>query len=104
MRGPCFRAGGSPVLRPRSGTSAQMILEGVIGFDCAIEAEKSVERLFQILQEPEKLAAMRASPREFALAELGATDTTRVDTRASRERMKSPRARNPCWSFRPARV
>ena len=71
-----------------------MIREGVSGFECEIEAEKFVERLFQIIQGPEKLAAMRASACEFALAELDVTNTTRAITRAYRERMKSPRARN----------
>jgi glycosyltransferase involved in cell wall biosynthesis len=87
-------ATGCPVLRSRTGGSAQMIREGVSGFECEIEAEKFVERLFQIIQEPEKLAAMRASAREFALAELNAMNTTRAITRAYGERMKSPGARN----------
>jgi glycosyltransferase involved in cell wall biosynthesis len=87
-------ATGCPVLRSRTGGSAHMIREGVSGFQCEIEAEKFVERLFQIIQEPEKLAAMRTSAREFALAELDVTNATRAITRAYRERMKSPRARN----------
>ena len=87
-------ATGCPVLSSRTGGSAQMIREGVSGFECEIEAEKFVERLFQIIQGPEKLAAMRASAREFALAELDVTNATRAITRAYRERMKSPRARN----------
>jgi glycosyltransferase involved in cell wall biosynthesis len=85
-------ATGCPVLRSRSGGSAQMIREGVSGFECEIEAEKFVERLFQIIQEPEKLAAMRASAREFAVAELDVTNATRAITRAYSERMKRPRA------------
>jgi glycosyltransferase involved in cell wall biosynthesis len=95
-------ATGCPVLRPRTGGSAQMIREGVSGFECEIEAEKFVERLFQIIQEPEKLAAMRASAREFALAELDVTNATRAITRAYRERMKGPRARNPREEYRSA--
>jgi glycosyltransferase involved in cell wall biosynthesis len=81
-------ASGCPVLRSRTGGSEQMIREGVSGFECEIEAEKFVERLFQIIQEPEKLAVMRASAREFALAELDVTNTTRAITRAYRERIK----------------
>jgi glycosyltransferase involved in cell wall biosynthesis len=84
-------ATGCPVLRSRTGGSAQMIREGVSGFECEIEAEKFVERLFQIIQEPEKLAAMRASAREFALAELSVTKATCVITGAYVERMKVPR-------------
>jgi glycosyltransferase involved in cell wall biosynthesis len=87
-------ATGCPVLRSRTGGSAQMIREGVSGFGCEIEAEKFVERLFQVIQEPEKLASMRASAREFALAELDVRNATRAITRAYRERMKSPRTRN----------
>jgi glycosyltransferase involved in cell wall biosynthesis len=90
-------ASGCPVLRSRTGGSAQMIREGISGFACEIESEKFVERLFQIIQEPEKLGAMRASARDFALAELGATNATRAVTRAYRERMKNPRARNQAW-------
>jgi glycosyltransferase involved in cell wall biosynthesis len=86
-------ATGCPVLRSRTGGSAETIREGVSGFECEIEAEKFVERLFQILQEPEKLAAMRASAREFALAELGATNAARVVTRAYRGHMKSAQNR-----------
>jgi glycosyltransferase involved in cell wall biosynthesis len=86
---------GCPVLRSRTGGSAQMIREGVSGFVCEIEAEKFVERLFQIIQEPERLAAMRASAREFALTELDVTKATRAITRAYREHMKPHRARNP---------
>ncbi len=81
-------ATGCPVLRSRTGGSAHMIREGVSGFDCDIEAEKFVERLFQIIQEPEELAAMRASAREFALAELDVTHAARAITRAYRERME----------------
>jgi glycosyltransferase involved in cell wall biosynthesis len=84
-------ATGCPVLRSRTGGSAQMIQEGVSGFGCEIEAEKFVERLFQIIQEPEKLAGMRGSAREFALAELSVTNATRVITRAYLERMKVSR-------------
>jgi len=87
-------ATGCPVLRSRTGGSAHMIREGVSGFECEIEAEKFVKRLFEIIQEPEKLAAMRDSAREFALAELDLTNTTRAITRAYREHMKSPGAGN----------
>jgi len=87
-------ATGCPVLRSRTGGTAQMVREGISGFECEIEAKKFVERLFQIIQEPEKLADMRASAREFALAELDATNATRAIARAYGERMKSPRARN----------
>jgi glycosyltransferase involved in cell wall biosynthesis len=87
-------ATGCPVLRSRTGGSAQMIREGVSGFLCEIEAEKFVDRLLQVTQAPEELAAMRASAREFALAELDATVATRAITRAYRERLKSARAQN----------
>jgi glycosyltransferase involved in cell wall biosynthesis len=83
-------ATGCPVLRSRTGGSAQMIREGVSGFECEIEAEKFVDRLFQVIHAPEKLAAMRPRAREFALAELEVAHTTRAITRAYRERMKSP--------------
>jgi glycosyltransferase involved in cell wall biosynthesis len=93
-------ASSCPVLRSRTGGSAETIREGVSGFECEIEAEKFVERLFQILQEPEKLAAMRLSAREFALAELDTTNATLAVTRAYCEGMKSPRARSPSrWSW-----
>jgi len=87
-------ATGCPVLRTRTGGSAQMIREGASGFECEIEPEKFVERLFQIIQEPERLAAMRASAREFALAELDVTNATRAITCAYRERMNSPLAQH----------
>ena len=54
------------------------------------EPDQFVDRLFQITQEQEKLAVMRASAREFALAELDATNAKRAITRAYRERVKSP--------------
>jgi glycosyltransferase involved in cell wall biosynthesis len=92
-------ATGCPVLRSRTGGSAQMIREGVSGFECEIEAGKFVERLFQIIQEPKKLAAMRASAREFAVAELDVTHAARAITRAYCERIKGPRARNPRQEF-----
>ena len=85
-------ATGCPVLRSRTGGSAQMIREGVSGFECEIEAEKFVERLFQVIREPEKLAAMRASAREFALAELDVMNVARAITRAYGERVTSPHA------------
>ena len=81
-------ATGCPVLSSRNGGSAQMIREGVSGFTCETEAEKFVERFFQIIQEPEELAAMRASAREFALAELDVTHAARAITLAYRERME----------------
>jgi len=87
-------ATGCPVLRSRTGGSAQMIREGISGFECEIEAEKFVERLFEIIQEPEKLAAMRASAREFALAELDVTHVARAITRAYVERLQSSPAGN----------
>ena len=85
-------ATGCPVLRSRTGGSAQMIREGVSGFECEIEAEKFVERLFQVIREPQKLAAMRASAREFALAELDVMNVARAITRAYGERVKSSHA------------
>jgi glycosyltransferase involved in cell wall biosynthesis len=83
-------ATGCPVLSSRSGGSRQMIREGVSGFECEIESGKFVERLFQIIEEPEKLAAMRGSAREFALAELDVTVAMRTITRAYTEHMKIP--------------
>jgi len=68
-----------------------MIREVVSGFECEIEAEKFVDRLFQVIHAPEKLAAMRPRAREFALAELEVTNVTRAITGAYRERMKSAR-------------
>jgi glycosyltransferase involved in cell wall biosynthesis len=85
-------ATGCPVLRSRTGGSAQMIREGVSGFECEIEAEKFVERLFQVVREPEKLAAMRASAREFALAELDVMNVARAIAQMYGERVKSPHA------------
>jgi hypothetical protein len=56
-------ATGCPVPRSRTRGTAQMIREGISGFECEIEAEKFVERLFQIIQEPEKLALDVGGPR-----------------------------------------
>ena len=50
-----------------------------------------MDRLFQVIHAPEKLAAMRPRAREFALAELEVTNVTRAITGAYRERMKSAR-------------
>lgn len=61
---------GCPVLRSRTGGSSLMIEEGVSGFECGVDANDFIERLFQLLDDTERLRNMRSATRQFALAKL----------------------------------
>jgi glycosyltransferase involved in cell wall biosynthesis len=84
-------ATGCPVLRSKTGGSEVQIREGVSGFECAPDAQSFVDRLFQVLEKPELLAAMRTTAREHALAHLDVMQATRQIAAAYRERLDGRR-------------
>jgi D-inositol-3-phosphate glycosyltransferase len=77
---------GCPVLRSKTGGSEVQIREGVSGFECAPDAQSFLDRLFQVLEKPERLSAMRATAREHALARLDVMDAARRVAAAYRDR------------------
>jgi glycosyltransferase involved in cell wall biosynthesis len=79
---------GCPVLRSKTGGSEVQIREGVSGFECAPDAQSFIDRLFQVVEQPERLAAMRATARDHALARLDVMEATRQVAAAYRERLR----------------
>jgi glycosyltransferase involved in cell wall biosynthesis len=80
-------ATGCPVLRSKTGGSELQIREGISGFECAPDAKSFIDRLFQVLEKPELLSAMRTTAREHALAHLDVMQATRQIAEAYRERL-----------------
>lgn len=84
---------GCPVLRTRTGGTADMIMEGVTGFACDVSGEAFSKRLFEILEVPEQLTAMRQPARDFATKHLDVLTATRRVTEAYRDRLAPGRRR-----------
>jgi glycosyltransferase involved in cell wall biosynthesis len=83
-------ATGCPVLRSRTAGSSHQIREGISGFECEIESGTFVEKLFQLLEAPERFRAMRPLAREFALPHLGEMSAARQIVSEYRARMAIP--------------
>jgi hypothetical protein len=85
---------GEACINPQTVGSEQMLRKGVSRFECEIEAEKFLGPVISGNSGTRKLAALRASAREFALAELDVTNATHSITRVSGTHEKPARTKS----------
>jgi glycosyltransferase involved in cell wall biosynthesis len=81
-------ATGCPVLRSRTGGCFQMIREGVSGFECDTSHDSFLEKLFSVLEHPDRLHAMRAPARRWAEDHLNVAQQAVRVLEAYRERIR----------------